>query len=210
MRKWCGAAADFLTSACSWRLNWNWLIFSVCYDDEWLANESQWFSGLDRIFKCHQGCSFNPNEADDGSFLVAGLSGDRFQFDEQGDGPARYNIIHFKQVSAGRYRWEHVGKYQYGQLQLDMKGKLGRPVVPPLTSTYTLAFVINESARLLSSALLDAHQLTDSSDAGSKCWEPESGFSFVDSSGQLKQKADPATSFHPFCQFDAGLCQANS
>jgi len=50
-----------------------------------------------------------------------GLSGDRFQFDEQGDGPARYNIIHFKQVSAGRYRWEHVGKYQYGQLQLDME-----------------------------------------------------------------------------------------
>ena len=56
-------------------------------------------------------------------FLSIGLSGDRFQFDEQGDGPARYNIIHFKQVSAGRYRWEHVGKYQYGQLQLDMEGK---------------------------------------------------------------------------------------
>ena len=63
------------------------------------------------------------NQVDDASFLAAGLSGDRFQFDEQGDGPARYNIIHFKQVSAGRYRWEHVGKYQFGQLQLDMKGK---------------------------------------------------------------------------------------
>lgn len=27
-----------------------------------------------------------------------GLSGDRFKFDQNGDGPARYNIIHFKQV----------------------------------------------------------------------------------------------------------------
>ncbi|KAK4315520.1 hypothetical protein Pmani_013263, partial [Petrolisthes manimaculis] len=33
-----------------------------------------------------------------------GLSGDEFKFDEQGDGPARYNIIHFKQVSPGQTR----------------------------------------------------------------------------------------------------------
>jgi metabotropic X receptor len=33
-----------------------------------------------------------------------GLTGDEFNFDRNGDGPARYNIIHFKQVETGKYQ----------------------------------------------------------------------------------------------------------
>lgn len=51
-----------------------------------------------------------------------GLSGDRFHFDSNGDGPARYNIIHFKQVEPGKYRWIKVGEYYEGELRLDMHG----------------------------------------------------------------------------------------
>ncbi|CAH2096683.1 unnamed protein product [Euphydryas editha] len=49
-----------------------------------------------------------------------GLSGDEFHFDAFGDGPARYNILHFKQVTRGVYRWIRVGRYLDGELQLDM------------------------------------------------------------------------------------------
>nr|XP_021199674.2 metabotropic glutamate receptor 2 [Helicoverpa armigera] len=49
-----------------------------------------------------------------------GLSGDEFHFDSNGDGPARYNILHFKQVSPGVYRWLKVGQYLDGELHLDM------------------------------------------------------------------------------------------
>lgn len=52
----------------------------------------------------------------------AGLSGDRFHFDINGDGPARYNIIHFKQASPGVYRWVKVGEYYEGELRLNMSG----------------------------------------------------------------------------------------
>lgn len=52
-----------------------------------------------------------------------GLSGDRFKFDNNGDGPARYNIIHFKQVELGKYRWVKVGEYVEGELRLNMSGK---------------------------------------------------------------------------------------
>uniref|UniRef100_A0A182FL93 G-protein coupled receptors family 3 profile domain-containing protein n=1 Tax=Anopheles albimanus TaxID=7167 RepID=A0A182FL93_ANOAL len=50
-----------------------------------------------------------------------GLSGDRFNFDSNGDGPARYNIIHFKQISTERYKWIKVGEYYQGELRLNMK-----------------------------------------------------------------------------------------
>ncbi|KAK4004756.1 hypothetical protein OUZ56_006481 [Daphnia magna] len=63
-----------------------------------------------------------------------GLSGDRFQFDDYGDGPARYDLIHFKQVSTGRYRWLRVGEYHSGQLKLDENEELlfrGDQVMPP-------------------------------------------------------------------------------
>ncbi|KAL7014522.1 hypothetical protein ACKWTF_015984 [Chironomus riparius] len=49
-----------------------------------------------------------------------GLSGDEFNFDSNGDGPARYNIIHFKQVTPGKYQWVKVGEYKQGQLLLEM------------------------------------------------------------------------------------------
>ncbi|XP_066967578.1 metabotropic glutamate receptor 2-like [Macrobrachium rosenbergii] len=49
-----------------------------------------------------------------------GLSGDNFTFDQNGDGPARYNIIHFKQLSPGQYAWITVGQYIEGELKLEM------------------------------------------------------------------------------------------
>ncbi|XP_076678780.1 metabotropic glutamate receptor B isoform X3 [Andrena cerasifolii] len=49
-----------------------------------------------------------------------GLSGDKFKFDKNGDGPARYNIIHFKQTERGKYEWVRVGKYLEGELRLNM------------------------------------------------------------------------------------------
>ncbi|RZF34252.1 hypothetical protein LSTR_LSTR013344, partial [Laodelphax striatellus] len=49
-----------------------------------------------------------------------GLSGDKFRFDPNGDGPARYNIIHFKQISTGNFSWIRVGEYIEGELRLDM------------------------------------------------------------------------------------------
>ncbi|XP_054089113.1 metabotropic glutamate receptor 2 isoform X2 [Zeugodacus cucurbitae] len=49
-----------------------------------------------------------------------GLSGDHFRFDVNGDGPARYNIIHFKQSAEGLYHWVKVGEYYEGELRLNM------------------------------------------------------------------------------------------
>ncbi|XP_018791861.1 PREDICTED: metabotropic glutamate receptor 2-like isoform X2 [Bactrocera latifrons] len=49
-----------------------------------------------------------------------GLSGDHFRFDANGDGPARYNIIHFKQSAEGLYHWVKVGEYYEGELRLNM------------------------------------------------------------------------------------------
>ncbi|XP_049306788.1 uncharacterized protein LOC105228043 isoform X1 [Bactrocera dorsalis] len=49
-----------------------------------------------------------------------GLSGDHFRFDANGDGPARYNIIHFKQSAEGLYHWIKVGEYYEGELRLNM------------------------------------------------------------------------------------------
>ncbi|KAK6618452.1 hypothetical protein RUM43_013645 [Polyplax serrata] len=62
-----------------------------------------------------------------------GLSGDEFHFDPNGDGPARYNIIHFKQVAPNDYRWVRVGQYLEGELQLnisEIQFKLGQPHPP--------------------------------------------------------------------------------
>ncbi|XP_066145310.1 metabotropic glutamate receptor 2 isoform X2 [Euwallacea fornicatus] len=62
-----------------------------------------------------------------------GLSGDKFHFDENGDGPARYNIIHYKQVSLGKYQWVRVGEYLEGILNLNdsqIQFKLGQPKPP--------------------------------------------------------------------------------
>ncbi|XP_013777493.1 metabotropic glutamate receptor 4-like [Limulus polyphemus] len=62
-----------------------------------------------------------------------GLSGDDFQFSENGDGLARYNIIHFKQTSAGVYEWVRVGEYREGQLSLNLSNiqfRLQGPEMP--------------------------------------------------------------------------------
>ncbi|XP_015108893.1 metabotropic glutamate receptor 2 [Diachasma alloeum] len=62
-----------------------------------------------------------------------GLTGDKFHFDKNGDGPARYNIIHFKQVSPGVYKWIRVGQYLEGELSLNMSDiqfGLGNPQPP--------------------------------------------------------------------------------
>lgn len=55
--------------------------------------------------------------------LVQGLSGDKFEFDQNGDGPARYNIIHFKQIEPGKYKWVRVGEYVNGELKWNKSGK---------------------------------------------------------------------------------------
>uniref|UniRef100_A0A1I8NMS5 G-protein coupled receptors family 3 profile domain-containing protein n=1 Tax=Stomoxys calcitrans TaxID=35570 RepID=A0A1I8NMS5_STOCA len=62
-----------------------------------------------------------------------GLSGDHFRFDTNGDGPARYNIIHFKQSKEGQYNWVKVGEYYEGELRLNMSEvqfKLMQPKPP--------------------------------------------------------------------------------
>lgn len=57
------------------------------------------------------------------STFISGLSGDKFKFDSNGDGPARYNIIHFKEMERGVYEWVRVGEYVEGELRLNLSGK---------------------------------------------------------------------------------------
>ncbi|GAV00342.1 hypothetical protein RvY_11206-2 [Ramazzottius varieornatus] len=68
----------------------------------------------------------NPN---DGPLLLrylrrvkfTGITGDEFEFDQNGDGPARYNILHFRKVSVypPSYDWVSVGQYNKSGLMLD-------------------------------------------------------------------------------------------
>ena len=59
------------------------------------------------------------------SLQFSGLSGDEFKFNKStGDGPARYNIIHYKQVSLGEYDWVTVGDFHDGDIFLNMSGKM--------------------------------------------------------------------------------------
>ena len=57
------------------------------------------------------------------SIFSSGLTGDEFKFNQHGDGPARYNIIHYKQVSKGQFEWVTVGYFYDDRMQLDMDGK---------------------------------------------------------------------------------------
>ena len=57
------------------------------------------------------------------TFHLAGLSGDEFKFNSRGDGPARYNIIHYKQVRPGEYEWVNVGFFRDGEIEMNMDGK---------------------------------------------------------------------------------------
>lgn len=56
-------------------------------------------------------------------FFNIGLSGDEFHFDPNGDGPARYNIIHFKETAPGEYKWVRVGEYLEGELHINKSRK---------------------------------------------------------------------------------------
>ena len=51
------------------------------------------------------------------------MTGDKFKFNQKGDGPARYNIIHYKQVSKGDYQWVNVGTFNDEEMELNMNGK---------------------------------------------------------------------------------------
>ena len=55
---------------------------------------------------------------------TSGLTGDKFAFNDQGDGPVRYNIIHYKQISPGKFKWITVGSYWDGRMTLKTKGTL--------------------------------------------------------------------------------------
>ncbi|KAJ4432053.1 hypothetical protein ANN_20667 [Periplaneta americana] len=76
-----------------------------------------------------------------------GLSGDKFRFDPNGDGPARYNIIHFKQTSPGKFQWIKVGEYLEGELRLNMSVIL--PVVLYGCETWTLTLREEQRLRVL-------------------------------------------------------------
>ena len=54
---------------------------------------------------------------------ITGLTGDEFKFNQHGDGPARYNIIHYKQLSKGIYQWITVGNFYDEEMELNMDGK---------------------------------------------------------------------------------------
>ena len=56
-------------------------------------------------------------------FTITGLTGDEFKFNQHGDGPARYNIIHYKQLSKGIYQWITVGNFYDEEMELNMDGK---------------------------------------------------------------------------------------
>ena len=56
--------------------------------------------------------------------IYTGLSGDEFHFDDLGDGPARYRVIHFKRVDSHRHAWVQVGKYSNGHLYLNKSCEL--------------------------------------------------------------------------------------
>nr|XP_027198972.1 metabotropic glutamate receptor 3-like [Dermatophagoides pteronyssinus] len=49
-----------------------------------------------------------------------GMNGHEFHFAENGDGPSRYRIIHFKQVEENKFDWIQVGEYVYGNLNINL------------------------------------------------------------------------------------------
>ena len=51
-------------------------------------------------------------------FLIKGLSGHRFRFLPNGDPPAKYRILNFRQPTAGNYEWVTVGTYDQKKLSV--------------------------------------------------------------------------------------------
>ena len=62
---------------------------------------------------------------------ITGLTGDEFKFNQHGDGPARYNIIHYKQLSKGNFQWITVGNFYDEEMELNMDGKHWRRTFLP-------------------------------------------------------------------------------
>ena len=53
----------------------------------------------------------------------SGLSNDEFTFDAAGDGPARYNIIHYRRArGSGVWEWVKVGTFNNEKLDINMSG----------------------------------------------------------------------------------------
>lgn len=48
------------------------------------------------------------------------MTGHEFHFAENGDGPGRYRIIHFKQVDKNKFDWIQVGEYVDGNLNINL------------------------------------------------------------------------------------------
>ena len=46
----------------------------------------------------------------------------KFKFNHHGDGPARYNIMHYKQISKGNFEWVNVGEFHDENMELRMEG----------------------------------------------------------------------------------------
>ncbi|UYV82046.1 GPRMGL5, partial [Cordylochernes scorpioides] len=55
-----------------------------------------------------------------------------FRFSSSGDGPVRYNILHFKQTRPNFYEWIQVGEFRDGRLALDLRKVQFRPGQPQL------------------------------------------------------------------------------
>ncbi|RUS89252.1 hypothetical protein EGW08_002995, partial [Elysia chlorotica] len=47
-----------------------------------------------------------------------GLSGQKFQFLPNGDGPSRYQILNYRRTETGEYEWATVGYYRHGLLKI--------------------------------------------------------------------------------------------
>ncbi|UYV77705.1 GPRMGL5 [Cordylochernes scorpioides] len=64
----------------------------------------------------------------------SGLTGDKFSFNEQGDGPVRYDVIHFRKIEETEsYEWVRVGHYVAGKLTLQqekIRFRSGEPEAP--------------------------------------------------------------------------------
>ena len=91
----------------------------------WLAHFKKY------VYKNGKHCFLSYLKSCQSMYLVAvfsGLSGDNFSFDSNGDGPSRYNIIHYKQVTPGQYHWVNVGFFHNDEVELNMDGEWGQAI----------------------------------------------------------------------------------
>ena len=50
--------------------------------------------------------------------VATGLSGQKFHFLANGDGPSRYRVLNFRRVEGGHFEWATIGFYLHGNLTL--------------------------------------------------------------------------------------------